>query len=589
LRRARKGKLYVDRTYDFGQEYENDLGGPYVEIDKRRASAQYRLPGMVVRDTVSMLLGEEHRPLPLVRDDDNTNDWILAFIEDTLIWWHLTNAATQGSDGAVAWVTRVLPANGPDKKGRFFHEIWPALECDPVFRREAPDQLLKITRTYFVTEASLKADGYDVEALKKYWDETDGRTKRGRARTNAIAGKTIDEWVMRCVLDDKAETWYLPAPRYVFEMPEFDTSELPWPADPARPPVEHKQGEVPAIWIRNGPGDQELYPDGPCTYEPAIDFQLRIDRTISQCGRAFDYAGDPQLAKSHGPGGVSGEFGESEGVDTPASASAVLETEEKGGVWFVEIKGEGLKIALEIYVKLLREIGREVAGASRIDPEASPRQLSGVAMKMLNAAVIWNTGLGRQAYGELGLIPVLKLGMRMFERLDVELPTLEARVERRQADAQRRQQLKKVTQAAGEMLEDPTLDVDGCGGGCGCCDKCVDGCTGDCCDKCGTGPDAERFDGDPDPDAYIELSWPAYYEPDGTEFAGQVSGIVAAVQGQVISQETGVANAATLFDVRDSEKERDRINDEQTVTRARTASDAKLQAEQKPGGGPPAK
>lgn len=589
LRRARKGKLYVERRWDFSQEYENGDAGPRLLLDSRRPSVQYTLPAMIVRDTVSMLLGEEHRPLPLVRDDDNTNDWILAFIEDTRVWWHLTNAATMGADGSVAWVTRVLPANGEGKPGRFFHEVWPGVECLPVFKRNAPDQLESITRTYFASADSLKADGYDVDALTKKWD-SDGRTRMGKARAQAMAQGTIDEWVLRCKLDAIGETWYEPVPRFVYENDEFEQSGgIPWPVDEERSTKDHKLKEVPAVWITNGPTDYELYPDGPCTFEPAINFQFRIDRTLSQSGRAFDYTGDPQFARSRGTGAGPGAFGESE-EEMGGTSADVIEVDEKGGAWFVEIAGEGLKTAIEIYVKLLREIAREVAGGNRVDPDASQvGKMSGVAMKMLNAALIWTTSLGRQAYGELGLIPVLKLGMRISEIVNVELPTLKARIERRQADAQKRAQVQKQTAAASDVLKDPTLDT-GCGGGCGCCDDCKDGCDGTCCDKCGTGPDAERFDGKPDADAYIEISWPAYYEPDGTELQGQVTAITTAVEGGVISKETGVANAAPLFDVRDSEKELDRINDEQALNRARTASDAKLQAENEPkGASPPSK
>lgn len=583
LRRARKGKLYVDRKYDFAQEEENDTGGPRIALDKRRPSQQYMLPKMIVRDTVSMLLGEEHRPVVLVRDDDNTNDWITAFIEDTQLWWHLVNAATEGADGSVAWVTRVLPSNGDGKPGRFFHEVWPGFECKPVFKREAPDTLQTLPRTYYVTEDSLRSDGYDVDKLRAKWEKNDGRTREAKMQAAAIVNGTRNDWALRVVLDENAETWYEPVPRFIYESPDFE-KKIAWPKDDERT-TEHKLGILTAVWIRNGPTDPELHPDGPCSFEPAIDFQLRIDRTLSQTGRAFDYAGDPQLAMSRGKGGGPGAFGESDD-DLSASATDIVEVDEKGGAWFVEMAGEGLKVALETYVKLLRDIARDVAGGSRVDPESSQvGKLSGVAMKLLNAALLWTTSLGRQAYGENGLIPVLKMGMKLYEACDVELPTLKARIKRRQAEASRRQKVAATAAEASKQLEDPTLS--GCGGGCGCCDKCVEGCDGSCCDKCTA--EQQTFDGKPDPDAYIELSWPAYYEPDGTELLGQVQAVVAAVEGKIISSETGVANAAPLFDVRDSEKEQDRIGDEQAVTRARTATDAKLQAETDAKGHVPAK
>jgi len=575
LRQALESELYAARKYAFSQETSGEWEGDRIALDKRRPSVEYTLPEIAVRDHISMLFGEEHRPSVLVRDDDDTNDWIVAFIEDTNLWWHMIDLATGGSVGTAVFVTRVLGPEDAQQPGRFYHESWPAEECQPFFKREAPTQLDKIVRTYYISEDALKADGYDIKALKTKWISKDGRTRSAKewARAEAIAilgGDTTLKWVMRVQLDAQSETWYDPVPRFIYEAADFKDSK--WTEDADRSST-HDLGEVPALWIRNAPGKKKHYPDGACLWEAAVNFQLRIDKTMAQTGRAFDYCGDPQAWRATGGAGGPG-FGEDEGA-TDATASGEIEVPEKGGAGFIEIKGDGLKVAIETYISQLKTLARESCGASRIDPETVHQGvLSGAGMKMLNAGLLQCVGILRMSYGDNGIIPILKLCMRIAAKVNVELPSLAALLERRQREDQRRAQVKKVTQVAAKSLDDPTV---GCGGGCGCCDKCSDGCDGSCCAKCGQ--EGPSYSGEPNPECLIELNWPTYYEPTGQDFAQQVAGIVAAVQGQVISQETGVANAAGLFDVPDATKESDRIADQQAVTRAQTATDAKNEAQ----------
>src|SRR5579872_7390796 len=233
LRKALYGLLYDHRVYDFAKEQADKYNDERIPLDERRPSIQYRLPAIAVRDQISMLFGEEHWPSVLVRDDPDTNDWIVAFIEDTNFWWHMIHAAQEGSVGTAVFVTRVL-ADDEQGAGRFFHELWPAEECQPYFRRAAPDQLERVVRTYYVSEDALRADGYNIEALKAKWINKDGRTRSAKAASAAeaaavLAGDASLPWVMRIEIDEMSETWFEPIPKFIYEAADFKESS--WSED----------------------------------------------------------------------------------------------------------------------------------------------------------------------------------------------------------------------------------------------------------------------------------------------------------------------------------------------------------------------
>lgn len=506
LQRALYGELYDHLSYAFSQEYADRFVQKRLPLDERRASAPYRLPAMITREVTGMLFGEDHRPTVIVRDDDYTSTWIQAFFEDSGFWLTLLEAATIGSVGSVAIVLRVLGESETDEDGnavpkgagRYYWEVWPSKECSPIFDRVRPGELLSISRTYFVSSDSLAADGYDVDALARKWELPSDRNQRARSN---VRGQSGDLWAVRIELNHATETWYEPVPKSVFEEDDFKATD--WVVDDRS--FAHGLGEVPARWIIPVRDRHTRFPDGMCFFEPAIDYQFRIDRTVSQTGRAFDYAGDPQLATSNA-GSASGDFGEAEDDEIPgATASDVVEVSEKGGAWFLEIKGEGLSVAIDVYVKMLVRLAKEVAGASRITEESQAgTELSGVAMKLLNSSLIYLVGVLRISFGEQGLVPLLRLAMRIAQRVDVALPSLAARLK-----------LAKVADGS-----------------------------------------------EPDPAAFIELNWPPFYEPTGQDKLFEVQAITTAVEGGVVSQETAVANASQMFDVQDSGQELDTIKSE---------------------------
>jgi hypothetical protein len=503
--RALYGELYKHKTIPFSQEVQDphNTRSETILLDERRASVQYRLPLMLVRDVVGRLWGEAHRPTVVARGDKNTAAWLQAFVRDTTFWLTLIEASWAGASGSTCIVLRVLgdaedveidgkKISRPKGPGRFFAEVWPTKECSPVFDRNRPGELLSLERVQTISVDTLRADGYPIDALEKKWENKKlGRS--GDQQASARATLVSDKWALRLVLDRKAETWYEPIPLWLYNRDDFQKSE--WIKDRNRT-FDHELNETPARWARPIPFPAATFPDGLSLFEPVIDFQFRIDRTLSQTGRALDYVGDPQLSVKAGDESGNGEFGSDDGAEI-AGATGIITGDAK----YVEITGEGLRVAIEHYCKQLIRLAREVGGGSRIDEDQNVGAMSGTAMRLMNAALDVLAGILRITLGEKLFVDLLRLAMRMSAAVNVELPSLPA-----------------ILAQQGE------------------------GATGK-----------------PDPAALLDLTWPDAYAPMGQDLLFQVQAVELAASATngppLISFATAVATLASLFGTQDPKQE----------------------------------
>lgn len=454
LSRILDGRQYDHLRYAFSQERDGDgFTGKRILLDERRPAVQMRKPKELVREQCGLLFGEDHRPIVVVKKPkqdaakaakpvvagtppqraepeppDPTTEWIAAFVHDTKFWLILMDALWKGSVGSACVVLRVLGKTKPeiddetqeqrnvnDGPGRFYFEVWKGEECTPVFEDFDPEALKSVDRRWFIGEDALAAQGYNIDQLKQKW-----RDKAKRFKTSPLTG---NQWAMRIKLDTDEETCYDPVPRHVYEHPDWTDDK--WTIDQDRS-FPHSLGEFPGHWCVPLPLDaDDLFPDGHCLFEDVIDPEFRENRTASQVGRAFDYTGDPQMARGidKATGTVSkSTFGQPLAVG--GSASDILEGDAK----FVEITGTGLQIAIEAYADYIDDRAKRAGAMSRVVPSsktgASP-ELSSVSMKMLNTSQLTVSGILRETAGEVPGDHLLRVAMRMFMKVDVELPSLE--------------------------------------------------------------------------------------------------------------------------------------------------------------------
>lgn len=352
FRRVFDGTLYDYLPYEFQEE--RNASGEYIPLRKRRPSVRYALARIVVEDSVALLFSEGHFPSiesndPLVRTAANT------LADSSCLNAIMIDAALRGSIGSVAILMRVL-------NGRIFLDTLDTLYLTPEWDANAPDMLSSVTERYKVAGSELLARGYEVtDPNANYW--------------------FVRQW------DRYWELWFEPVPI---------GAPLSLRQDDARC-VHHGLGFVPLVWIKNLPGGPGV--DGSCTFRSAIDTSIEIDYQLSQAGRGLKYSSDPTLI-----------IKEPTGLDPTLVRGAAnsLVLSEKGDAKLLEIGGTASEAVIQ-YVRVLREYALESVHGNRVDASRLATPSSGRALELMNQGLLWLADNLRISYGQLGLLPVLRM------------------------------------------------------------------------------------------------------------------------------------------------------------------------------------
>jgi hypothetical protein len=370
--RVYDGEIYNHLPYFFFQE--RDYSGNYIPVHKRQPSVKANFCKLVVDTSVSLLFGTDHFPA-IVHKDDSVREQL----EDVIKYYNLQDlmilAATIGSVGSVCIFVRVF-------EGVLNFEATNTKYLTPIFDKQYPRKLEKLTEKYKVKGTVLLESGYTTDQIKKpnaiYWFER--------------------EW------DAVSETYYLP-----YLCNDKDAKRIP----DAQRSTDHGLGFVPVIWIKNLPNVKAKSVDGACTFPfTVVDSQIEFEYQMSQLARALKYAGDPLLVlKLQDDMGVmernstSGENGQQQVIRSAANA-LVLTPEDEAQL--LEISGEGSKAVLE-YTRTLREYILECLNGNRSNADKVNAAQSGVAMQAMNQALIWLCDKLRISYGEGGFIDLLNM------------------------------------------------------------------------------------------------------------------------------------------------------------------------------------
>ncbi|MBO4120275.1 phage portal protein [Cupriavidus gilardii] len=359
LTRVLEGTIYDGLQHAFHDE--KNEAGEYIPLRKRRPSVRYRLCGIVVDDSVSMLFSEGHFPTIECKNQD-LDEALTQLVKETKLNAIMIDAATRGSVGSVVILMRVL-------KGRVFFEVKPTQYLSPEFDPEAPDTLVKVTEKYKVKGKTLVAMGYQAEDNDEdYWFRREWTT------TQEVF------YLPQKVADSKKEP---PPP------PVVDTTRT----------VTHSLGFVPAVWVRNLPGGDGV--DGLPTFpDEAIDTAIEVDYLLSQGSRGLKYSSDPTLLIKEPTLGEKGQM--------VKGAGNALVVSDQGDAKLLEINGTAATAVME-YVRLLRELALESMHGNRASAEKLSAAQSGRAMELMNQALIWLADRLRISYGEGALLDLLKM------------------------------------------------------------------------------------------------------------------------------------------------------------------------------------
>jgi hypothetical protein len=384
----------------------------YLPIDKRRSAASYDLPAIIVRDLNAQQCGKGKFPVVTLSTPEAT----MAFAE----YIRLANleavmdyAADEASIGSCVIVPEAVTPDGDNDSPTLHFSYWKAFEVDVVFERNAPNTIAKVTRTWEVSRSALQSDGYDVKELDKKWAAKALALRASRRKTLASDRKPEEyqDWIMRRVLDKETSTWYEPVPKKIYESKDWDDLTKdgvePFTTDDART-INHGLGFCPAIFHIPCKGDAANFPDGRCIFEGSVDNKLAIDKVMSIGVQAVVMAGTPQLAVSKsGAGSGADEIEGPNPSDEGFDPEDVIEVEEKGGAWLVQLDG-GALTPLDIVLRRLRDMGLENEGGSRITEESLAGAKSGYAMELLNQALTYVAGKMRP-YFAATLVRVVRM------------------------------------------------------------------------------------------------------------------------------------------------------------------------------------
>ncbi len=373
------GSIY-DQLTSFNIEYTGGgaIGvnaGQYIPLSQRRPSVLYRIPKIIVDESVSMLFGEDHFPKAYCEHDE-TNEFLDYINEDCGLHYAMIDAAKIGSLGSVCIIVKVL-------EGKFYFEVLGTRRLTPVFDQKNPGVLVKLTEKRKIDGATLISQGYpgiDSEEKNKFF-------------------YVVREWTKT------EEIYYKP---YLVE--EEENQETFKPKRDNENSSVHDLGFLPAVWIKNTPNCHHI--DGDCTFEAALDISIEIDYQLSQLGRLLKYNSDPTLVIKN-PSSL-------EGTQLIKSIGA-LNLDEKGDAYLLEMSNASTTAVID-YVRCLREFALESVRGNRANPDKLSAVHSGKALQMLNSSLIALVCEMRITYGEFGLIKIYRMILDIYfsGKFDIE-------------------------------------------------------------------------------------------------------------------------------------------------------------------------
>lgn len=357
--------IYDCLEYEFFEERNQQ--GEYIPVAKRSPSVIYSLPGIVVRDAASFLFGEGRFPAIDCGEDKDTPNIIEDIIKDCQINDRMIEAANVGSVGSVALWLKVI-------EGRLFVEVLPTTFLMPTFKKTEPDVLESVVEKYKVKGQTLKDLGYDIskdDLAKMFW--------------------------FKRVWDATSETWFKPwlvNDSKAVEVVDKDKS------------VSHSLGFVPMVWIVNLPQGSSI--DGQCTFKAAIPISIEINYQLSQAGRGLKYSSSPTTVLR------------TDVIDdeTTRIVGDTLVIPQEANAELLEISGDAAKAVID-YARELRKLGLESVGGSRADSDKISATSSGRAMELMNQSLINLADKLRSCYGEVGLIKLLRMIIKVRQSMEL--------------------------------------------------------------------------------------------------------------------------------------------------------------------------
>lgn len=416
----------------------------------RRPTAPAHLAKAIVDRFTGSLFGEHACPQVKVPGDPKTEDYVQGLIDATRLWAKLILARTYGG------------AEGTACLSFLFKDGHPRLEVhDP--------------RWLFPTWRD--AEDFELEALEK-------RYTYQEERRDPTTGEWVKVWLWyRRVIDAQCDTLYAPAPF-------GDGAEPIWQVQSK---VEHGFGFVPAVWIQNLPGLDDI--DGVPDCQGAYDMMEAMDRLLSQADKATLANADPTL----------NVITDAELADVRTGSDGALKLPGGSSAGYIEHTGSGATAARQMAADYRKQILELVSCV--LESESSIAKTA-TEVERAYATMINKVGMLREQYGQLGIARLISKMLRAAAQL--ARPTVPP------GGGQ------PIIQA---VLLPPRMEEQ----------------------EDGTELPFPRELGPSAADPHVTLAWPPHFAPTPESTTSAVTSAVAAVTGRILDQESAVRYVAPFF------------------------------------------
>lgn len=342
-----------------------------LSVRQKRPTAPYNLPKAIVDRFTGLLFSDARRPDVTVEGDQDTEDFLLAALEQMRFWPKMREARTIGGAIGSTLVTAHL------RDGRFSLDVHNPKNVQVVWKDRRTLQPL----------AALILYRYDQEE-----DDID-------EKTGEVKGVKIVEYLYRRIITEDDDTVFVPVKLE-------PGAEMDWVVESTS---EHNLGFFPGVWIQNLPVI-EVEDGNPDCHGAWHGFDT-IDRLLSQMNKAALLNLDPTLKIAVDPKVIDAQGGLRKGSEN------ALMVGHGGDASYVEITGSGIDAGLKIYTVIKSNI-LDVTACVLVDPETiSGAAQSAKAIEYIYAPMLVKADDLRAQYGDLGVLPLL----RIIERIARDL------------------------------------------------------------------------------------------------------------------------------------------------------------------------
>lgn len=375
------GCFYKHMKHGF---YDTEAGGGrFRKMFERAPSIRLNIP-MTTADLASRkLFAGRHIPR-VIHPKQEVQDALQWLMREARLDRELMTAAFKGQSGAVAICLKIV-------QGKPRVDVYCAKQCYPVFN-DAKD-LERMVLCYGVDGSWWLSQGI--------YTDTDG---------DEIKTDT-DYWYIR-IFDDTGIFTTIPV-KYEKWAPENHPTKAediqvfkdePWTQI-------HNLKFVPVIWCTNLVGGEE--PDGRSTFHGVLDNCVDLDYDLSQVGRGGKAMVQPKIVIK---GRLINYDKHTHGVILDSSHMIHLEPDKKMGeqevkgsdAKLLEMEGGGISAFMKDYIERISVWTKEIMSANRKDPNTVKGTLSGKAIELIDEDFIDLIYVFRQAYGDYGLLLVIK-------------------------------------------------------------------------------------------------------------------------------------------------------------------------------------